>query len=42
MLLAHRKTFQSFERGDSTETIALSWQPGLAAFEARRKPFLLY
>jgi uncharacterized protein YbbC (DUF1343 family) len=32
----------ALERGDTPEAIVASWQPGLDAFRAARKPFLIY
>ncbi len=41
-LLGHAPTFAALLRGDSADAMAAGWQPGLAAFLAVRKKYLLY
>lgn len=41
-LLGHAPTIAALERGESAAKIVASWQADLAAFAARRRPYLLY
>jgi uncharacterized protein YbbC (DUF1343 family)/CubicO group peptidase (beta-lactamase class C family) len=42
VLLGHPQTLAAILRGDGLDAIVSSWEPELAAFRARRAPFLLY
>ena len=41
-LVGSRSTLDAMERGDDPRAIADGWRPGLAAYEDRRKGFLIY
>jgi uncharacterized protein YbbC (DUF1343 family)/CubicO group peptidase (beta-lactamase class C family) len=41
-LLSNRATFESLKKGATWQELEKDWQPELAKFQERRKPFLLY
>lgn len=41
-LLSNQATLHALENGDDPQSIAESWQAGIAAFEAKRSGYLLY